>query len=184
MALSPKEMHDRIIANLEAKTGHAFDHWRQIVGNERGERSDKDLVAHLKAAHGLGHYTSVAIIKESTSGNDYDAANDLIAALFAGKHKARRLFEAIDAKAIRLPGSVRVPCKTYVGYRAKTQFMIVAPSGEDGLRCGLALLPAEPGLMPSSSFGSARITSRFDVAKGGPTAEQMALIEAAHDNNA
>lgn len=183
MALSPREMHDRIIGNLKAKTGHAFDHWREVVTEERGERSDKDLVAHLKANYGLGHYTAVAIIKEAASGNEYEATDDLVAALFEGKVVAQRLFEAIDAKANELPGIERVPCKTYVGYRAKKQFMIVAPSGESGLRCGLALPPSGPDLLPSSSFGSARIKSHFDVGEGGPTTEQLALIKAAHSQN-
>lgn len=184
MALSPREMHDRIIGNLEAKTGHAFDYWRVVVTDERDERSEKDLVAHLKAAHGLGHYTAVAIIKEVASGNEYEATDDLVAALFEGKPHAKRLFEVIDAEATEMPKTERVPCKTYVGYRAKTQFMIVAPSGESSLRCGLAMPPDDPSLTPSSSFGSARIKSHFEVGEGGPTTEQLALIKAAHDQNA
>ena len=177
-------MHDRIISNLDAKTGHAFDHWQKVVADERGERSDKDLVAHLKAAHGLGHYTAVAIIKEATSGNEYQAGEELVAALFDGKPEARRLFEAVDAEATELSKTERVPCKTYVGYRAKTQFMIVAPSGEHGLRCGLALPPDDPGLISSPSFGTARITSQFELGKGGFTMEHLALIKAAHGENA
>ncbi|MEM8822765.1 MAG: DUF5655 domain-containing protein [Pseudomonadota bacterium] len=184
MALSPREMHDRIIGNLKAKTGHAFDFWHEVVTDECGDRNDKDLVAHLKGAHGLGHYTAVAIIKEAASGNEYEAADDLVAALFEGKPEAQRLFEAIDAKVTKLPRTERVPCKTYVGYRAKTQFMIVAPSGEHGLRCGLALSPDDPCLLPSSSFGSARIKSHFEVGEGGPTTEQLALIKTAHGQNA
>jgi hypothetical protein len=177
-------MHDRIIGNLKTKTGHTFDHWREVVTEERCERNDKDLVAHLKATHGLGHYTAVAIIKEAASGNEYEATDDLVTALFEGKPGAQRLFEAIDTKAAELPGTERVPCKTYVGYRAKTQFMIVAPSGEYGLRCGLALPPSGPDLLPSSSFGSARIKSQFHVGEGGPTTEQLALIKVAHGQNA
>lgn len=184
MALSPREMHDRIIGNLRANTGHAFDYWHKVVADERGERSDKDLVAHLKAAHGLGHYTAVAIIKEAASGNEYEATDDLVAALFEAKPRAQRLFEAIDAEATELPGTERVPCKTYVGYRVKTQFMIVAPIKDNRLRCGLAMLPSGLDLLPSSSFGSARIKSYFDVGEGGPTTEQLALIKAAHGQNA
>jgi len=107
MALSPGEMHNRIIGNLETKTGHAFDYWRVVVTDERGERSEKDLVAHLKAVHGLGHYTAVAIVKEAVSGNDYGVPDDLLAALFEGKPEAKRHFEAIDAMATELPGTER-----------------------------------------------------------------------------
>ena len=183
MALSPREMHDRIIENLAEKTGYAFDHWQSVVKAERGEKDDKAVVAHLKAAHGLGHYTAVAIIKEAGTGNDYDAKDDLVAALFAEKPDAKRLYDALDAEVMALPDTERVPCKTYVGYRAKTQFLIVAPSGDDTLRCGLAMSPSEAGLEPSSNFGSARIASRFDLTGDALSSTQRDLIAAAHKRN-
>ena len=89
MALSPKEMHDRIIENLASKTSHDRDHWHIVVASARSALSDKKLVAHLKTEHDLGHYTAVAVVKESMHGNEYDAVDDLIAALFAGKSKAK-----------------------------------------------------------------------------------------------
>lgn len=183
MALSPKEMHDRIIENLEAKTGRAFEYWRRVVNAERGDKSNKDLIAHLKAGHGLGHYTAVAVIKQASTGNDYDEAKDLVATLFAGKPKAQTLYKALDAKIMALPGVERVPCKTYVGYRAKTQFLIVAPTKDEALRCGLSLSPEETKLAPAKNFGSARIKSQFDSSVKGATPKQESLIEAAYHQN-
>ena len=167
MALSPKEMHDPIIENLASKTGHDWDHWHSVVASAPGALSDKELVAHLKTEHGLGHYTAVAVLKESMHGNEYNAADDLVAALFAGKPKAKELFEALNAQVSGLPGAERVACKTYIGYRAKKQFLIVAPSGKDSLRCSVALAPDAAGLSPASSFGAARIRPRFDLSEDG-----------------
>ena len=183
MALSPGEMHDRIIENLEAKTGHALDHWLSVVNTQRRERSDKYIVGYLKAEHGLGHYTAFAIVKEASSGNEYSATEDLVAALFAEKPNAKSLYDTLDARVTAMPRVERIACKTYVGYRAKTQFLVIAPSGKDGLRCGLALAPDAIGLSPASSFGSARIRSRFEIGHDGPTSEQWLQINEAHRQN-
>lgn len=184
MALSPREMHERIIENLAAKTGHSFEYWLRVVVKQRKEKSDKELIAHLKNKHGLGHYTAVAIIKQSVTGNEYDVPDDLITALFIGKSKARQLYEAIDGQVLTLSGAERVPCKTYVGYRRKTQFLIIAPMGDVGVKCGLTLPPDRTVLAPASNYGSHRIRSQIEVLDEGMTGKLWAFIQKAYELSA
>lgn len=31
MALTPDQMHERVLGNLEAKSGHRLEHWKAVV---------------------------------------------------------------------------------------------------------------------------------------------------------
>jgi hypothetical protein len=71
MALSPAEMHDKIIENLKVKTGKSFTQWLSVINKLPENLSEKQRVKLLKTDHGLGHFTAIAILKNPRSGNPH-----------------------------------------------------------------------------------------------------------------
>ncbi len=62
MGLSPQEMDAAIVRNLPAKTGKSLDEWLKVL-DESGLTAKKELKAHLKETHGVGHFQAQIIVK-------------------------------------------------------------------------------------------------------------------------
>ena len=62
MGLSPQEMEAAIIKNLSAKTGKSLSEWLTIL-DESKLTEKKELKAHLKGTHGVGHFQAQTIVK-------------------------------------------------------------------------------------------------------------------------
>lgn len=133
MALSPKEMHERIIQNLATKTGKDFDAWADTVNAFRGNKSDKEIIAELKSTFGVGHYTAFAILKEMSTGNAYADEAGLVKGLFACFPNARADFDTLSKWLLAKPEVQQTPCKTYVGVRTKRQFAVMRPVARQSL---------------------------------------------------
>ena len=157
MALDPGAMHARIIENLEPKTGHALTHWLAVLADAPADKKAK--MALLKTTHGLGHHTAVAVLREADGDVPWANSDDLEAALreqIQPDHRA--LYDDLRAHAVGLDGMTVVPCKTYTGFKAKRQCVVMKPSKSDGVQVGFAL-PVEGQLSPAKNLGSARITA-------------------------
>ena len=55
MGLSPAEMEAAIIRNLPDKTGKSLEEWLQVL-READLPDKKQMKAHLKETHGVGHF--------------------------------------------------------------------------------------------------------------------------------
>ncbi|MEL7129626.1 MAG: DUF4287 domain-containing protein [Pseudomonadota bacterium] len=184
MALSPKEMHARIIENLKTKTGKDFAAWANITAKIQGDKSDKDLIAELKSDHGLGHYTAFAIVKEMRNGNAYADEQALVDKLFAMFPRARASFENLSAWLLEKPEVGQTPCKTYVGFRTKRQFAIARPTKRDSLEIGLTLpVSASNSLSPAKNFGGSRIMSKVEVEAQTLSVEIKSMVEQSFKTN-
>jgi len=62
MGLSPQEMETAIIQNLPSKTGKSLDEWLEVL-RESKLTEKKELKAHLKDTHGVGHFQAQTIVK-------------------------------------------------------------------------------------------------------------------------
>ena len=62
MGLSPQEMEAAIIQNLPGKTGKSLDEWLEVL-RESKLTEKKELKAHLKDTHGVGHFQAQTIVK-------------------------------------------------------------------------------------------------------------------------
>ena len=61
MSLSPQEMKAAIIKNLPAKTGKSLDEWLEVL-RESNLTEKRELKAHLKETHGVGHFQAQTIV--------------------------------------------------------------------------------------------------------------------------
>ncbi|MEO0951961.1 MAG: DUF4287 domain-containing protein [Pseudomonadota bacterium] len=181
MALSPGEMHARIIENLAEKTGHGLSYWLDLLGRTPDDK--KSQIAMLKSEHGLGHYTAVAVMREYTNDVPWTQpdvlANDLRQKI---DEDVKADYDALIEHARSLPGVEVVPCKTYVGLKDKRQFATIKPNRTSGFFMGLALpASASPDLQQARGMGSARIQSQLSAGVGRQRLLEM-LVSAYEEN--
>jgi hypothetical protein len=62
MGLSPKEMEDAIIKNLQDKTGKSINEWIKVL-SEENLSSKKEMKLYLKEKHIIGHFQAQTIVK-------------------------------------------------------------------------------------------------------------------------
>lgn len=189
MPLSPARMGDAILRNLAPKTGRSLEHWLDLL-HQSGAEGKPAAIAHLKSA-GLGHFQAQKVYEASIGDDPYGDPEALAAALFPGG--LREAYAAFAKTCHALGDDVReIQCRTYAGFSAATQFAIVAPGSEGGLRVGLALRQdavAQPRLAdvvaPAYGLGgSARVNAAFELPDAGvPTAAQRAVLTEAYRYN-
>jgi hypothetical protein len=144
--MSPKEMQDKILAGLQAKTGKNVEQWSRAV-KKAGLGTRKERVEWLMTEHGVGRVAAnlIASHAEGKSGA-YDDGNALVEKMFAGpKASLRPLYDQIVRSAASLGKDVTVqPCQTQVTLRRKRQFAWIKPSTRTRLDLGLALGDLRP----------------------------------------
>ena len=188
MALTPAQMGDAILRNLEAKTGRPLDHWLDVL-HELDAPDAKTAKAGLKAA-GLGHFQAQKVYEVSRGEDPYGDPDALLAALFPAGTAARAAFGAFAKTCHDLGDDVQLrPCRTYAPFYAATQFAIAQPDPSAGgaLRVGLAL----PEGAVSDEFGtsgrrggSVRINTWFDLPTSTElTAAQRRVLAEAYAHN-
>lgn len=162
-----------MVKNLEAKTGKTAAEWVAIVRG-MGVRKHSELVAALKGDHGLGHgYANMVVhLAKGDIGEEAPAADDLVAAQYAGDKAALRpVYETLVAAIAGFGPDVEfAPKKAYVSVRRSKQFALIQPSTKTRLDVGLNLkgLPPEGRLEASGSFNSmcthrVRVESATDI---------------------
>jgi hypothetical protein len=154
-----------MIANLEAKTGKSLDAWVKAV-NASGKAKHGEVVAWLKAEHGLGHgYANLVAhtAKGSAAATSGKADDDLVAAQYAGKKEALRpIYDALLAKIQGFGPDVELaPKNAYVSLRRSKQFGLIQPSTATRMDIGLVLKgkPAAGRLEAAGSW-NAMVTHR------------------------
>lgn len=140
-------------ATIEQQTGRSVAAWVRLV-NEKGPTRHGEIVAWLKADHGLVHSHANQIAKRTLQSDASPEAS--VDQLFSGgKEKLRPLYDAIVAFAQSLGKDVEVaPKKVNVSLRRRKQFALVQPSTKTRLDVGLILkgVDAAGRLEPASSF--------------------------------
>ena len=173
MALSPGEMHARILENLPQKTGYPLAHWLDVL--DHVDEDKKTRIAHLKSEHGFGHQTAVAVIREKTGDVPWAASDDLEASLRDQIDPTYvTLYDDLRAHALTLEGAEVTPCKTYTGFKTSKQFAVLQPSKTHGLIVGLALEPSSHfKLTEAKGVGSARIAAKATADAGLETLKAL-----------
>lgn len=175
-----------MIRNLEEKSGKTLAQWVALVKG-MGPKKHGEVVAALKATHGLGHgYANlVAHAAKGAVGDEAPPADDLVDAQYAGEKAALRpLYDALIAAAQKFGDDVEIaPKKTYVSLRRSKQFALLQPSTKTRLDVGLNLKGEPPSgrLEASGSFNSmcthrVRVESNADV-----DAALIGWMQAAYD---
>ena len=119
------------IANIERSTGRSMAEWIRVV---RASRLDKhaQVVAMLKAEHGLGHGNAnrVAIEASQADAGGAPSGEDLVASQYAGRNvPLRPAYDAVIALVRGFGEDVELaPKKAYVSLRRRKQFAQVGPA--------------------------------------------------------
>jgi len=169
---------DSWMASLAAKTGKPIDEWIRIA-RATGLEKHSELVARLKADHGIGHgYANTIALKARGSDAGSMSEDDLEAQMFAGPKAAiRPVYDKVMALVGKLGGDVELaPKKGYVSLRRKKQFALVQPSTKDRLDLGLQLKGDAPaGRLEASGSWNAMVSHRVRI---GSEAEVDGEVEA------
>ena len=139
LSKKPITMVEKMIQNLEEKTGHKMSYWIKIV-KKSGEEKHMSKVKYLKENHGLSHgYANliVHISKESPALNK--PTGDLVATQYSkGKENLKPIYDALIKRIKSLGNDVEIaPKKAYVSVRRKKQFAIIQPSTKTRIDIGI-----------------------------------------------
>lgn len=146
-------MEARALEKLHADTGRTFDEWVALARKTR-LRDETALRAWLRDEHGfrsrLGWWIASAAL--ATELPDYEQPEQLVEALYSGRHLAlRTLHEALVDEFLGLGGDVLVTsCKTMVPVYRKYVFAQLRPTPK-GVELQLALAgePASGRVKPT-----------------------------------
>lgn len=185
MALSAKEMGEAIIRNLPEKTGRSLEEWIAAIPGTLGT-DRKVVVAWLKKEHGLGHYQAVTIYERFMNRDEYADEGAIEAELFGDSTSALfQGYRGVRDEILALGEDVEsIACRTYIPFRRRRQFAVVAPH-KGNLRVGFAIDATIEGLEPAKGMGgSDRITWYVEIKPGAnlpdPAREALKL---AYDQN-
>ncbi|MGZ8438859.1 MAG: DUF4287 domain-containing protein [Candidatus Limnocylindrales bacterium] len=141
------------IRNIETATGRSMADWVALVGSS-GRSKHGEIVAWLKADHGLGHGNANLIALTALRGPDAPEGDALVDAVYAGPKAAiRPLHDRVVEIARGFGGDVELaPKQAYVALRRSKQFGTVGPASGGRLEIGLNLKGVEPaGRLETSS---------------------------------
>ena len=170
--------------NIEAQTGLSVGAWVERLRAAGLERHGQ-MVAWLKAEHGLGHGHANHLAKRTREAAAPRDAEDGVAHLFVGaKSGLRPLYDDVVAAAVALGADVEIaPKKLNVSLRRRKQFGLIQPSTATRLDLGLVLPGVTPvGRMEAAGSFNAMVSHR--VRLGAPDdldAEVLAMLRAAYD---
>jgi hypothetical protein len=167
MAKSPEDGMASLHRNLLEKTGKSIDEWAGIA-RETGLAKHKEIVAHLKAEHGLSHgYTNqIALNALKAVDAPEPGSDDLVSAQYAGaKATLRPIHDALTAAVKAFGPDVEFsPKKAYMSLRRSKQFGLIQPSTATRVDVGLILKGVEPlGRLEASGSFNAMFTHRVKV---------------------
>ena len=167
------------IRNIEDKYGRPMDEWFTIIAAS-GLTKHTDVVAMLKATHGLAHGAAhrVSLLARQAAmapvhgGNHGDAADDLYAGKKAG---LRPLHDALMSVIGGFGDDVEVvPKKGYLSLRRRKQFAMIQPSAAGRIDLGLILPDAEAGGRLESAAGfNALFTHRVRLVTDSDVDDQL-----------
>lgn len=137
----PKQATQTQLRNIEHDTGRSVAEWAEVL-RSAGKQRHGELVAHLKAEHGLTHGNANALahaVRALATGPVSD--DELLAQQYAGaKAVLLPTYEELMAIARALGADVTVSImKTGVSLRRRKQFALVEAPSSRRVRLGLNL---------------------------------------------
>ena len=135
----------KMITNLEAKTGKKIDHWIKLV-KKSGIEKHGQKIKFLKVEHEFTHgYANLVVMlaKEDSSVNIEDK-DILVEGQFKGKENLRPIYDALIKEIKKFGKDVELaPKKAYVSLRRKKQFGLIQPSTKTRVDIGINLKSKE-----------------------------------------
>ena len=183
-------MVEKMISNLEEKTGKKLAEWVDIV-NKSGEEKHMAKIKFLKENHGLTHGYANLIVHTAKEGKvpgldkNETSSDALVDAQYEKKPDLKPIYDKLVAALSKFGTDVEVaPKKAYVSMRRKKQFAIIQPSTKTRVDVGINLKGKEASdrLESSGSFNSmvshrVRISNAKEVNK-----ELLGWLKEAYQN--
>lgn len=157
-----------MIQNLAEKTGKSLAEWIKIAKASQATKH-KELLNHLKSAHGLTHgYANLIALKTlaESSESGAAAAADPVAAQYSGdKAPLRPIYDALLKAVSKFGSDVEIsPKKTYVSLRRNKQFALIQPTTKTRLDLGINLKGVAPqGRLEASGSFNAMVSHRIRI---------------------
>ena len=132
-------MVNKMIQNLEEKTGKTMKQWVSIV-KKSGETKHMATVKFLKDKHGLTHgYANLIVHTANDSAALAKPLGDLLDLQYGkGKEGLKPIYDKIIQNVAKFGSEVEVsPKKNYVSLRRKKQFALIQPSTKTRIDVGI-----------------------------------------------
>jgi hypothetical protein len=139
------------LRNIESSSGRSIDEWIGLI-RASGLRRHAEIVAMLKADHGLSHGAANRLALVALDALNPSAASDPMASLYPkGREGLRPIHERLMGRVLALGTDVEVaPKKGYLSLRRRKQFAMIKPAAKH-VDVGLIL----PGHAPNGRLESA-----------------------------
>ncbi len=169
--------------NIAAQTGRAVPAWVEAV-QAQGLTKHGQVVAWLKAEHGLSHAHANQVAKRASEATAPRSAADPIAHLFEDdKQGLRAIYDQLAAEVLAFGADVELaPKKANVSVRRRRQFALIQPSTPKRLDLGLILGRPPAGRLEASGSFNAMFSHRVKPARPEDIdAEPIAWAKEAYD---
>jgi len=145
------------IRNIETTYGKPLEHWFAVI-DASGLTKHSEVLAMLKANHGLAHGAAHRVSLLARQRHDAAASSDPVDALYAGaKAGLRPLHDALLTQIRALGAFDIAPKKGYLSLRRRKQFAMIQPSTASRIDLGLILPASTPTagrLEPAATFNA------------------------------
>jgi hypothetical protein len=171
-----RKWFESVRAGLERDTGRSLADWVAIARAcpETGHRA---RLKWFKETHGLLQNRAAYVLSEAFEPTmSWDEPARLVDALWTDP-AARRIFEAVDAKAMAIGAVIRTPRKGYTAWARNFQFAAMKPA-KGGAILGLAVATEADGRLEpraASPSWSERLPSQLRLAS--PADVDAALVD-------
>jgi hypothetical protein len=153
------------IRNIEASYGKPLDHWFAVI-DASGLAKHAEVVAMLKADHGLAHGAAHRVSLLARQRQDESTPADPADSLYAGaKAGLRPLHDALLTQIAALGAFDTAQKKGYLSLRRRKQFAMIQPSTAGRIDLGLILPAGTPvtGRLESAAKFNALFTHRVRI---------------------
>jgi len=97
----------------------------------------KEVISYLKTEHSLGHFQSQKVFEVFKNVDEYASPENFIDQLFKNQTQ-KELFTQLSKIILDLGENVKMqPCKTYIPFYAKNQFIALSPAKSGGITISL-----------------------------------------------
>ena len=186
--MTPEEMANSMIKNIEAKTGNTLEHWKSIAA-QSGLEKHGQIVKMLKADHGMTHGFANLVAHKYLKSDSGSASpdTDLVAIQYSkGKEALKPIYDEIVNRIGSFgPDLELAPKKAYVSLRRKKQFGIIQPSTKTRVDVGINLKGEDAGeRLEASGSWNTMVSHRVRLSDVSDVDDQLiSWLKAAFDRS-